>query len=43
MLLLSAASVAAGIFLILELDGPFDGIVRLPSTPLRYAAAHIAQ
>ena len=34
---ISTFSVAAAIFLILELDGPFEGIVRVSSGPLRNA------
>jgi hypothetical protein len=37
----SAFSVAAAVFLILELDGPFDGIVRISSGPLRFALARL--
>ena len=36
-LLVSTLSVAAAVFLILELDGPFDGVIRIPREPLRYA------
>ena len=35
----SAFSVAAAVFLIYELDGPFDGIVRVSGEPLRRALA----
>jgi nitric oxide reductase large subunit len=36
-------SVSGAIFLILELDRPFDGLIRIPSTPLRDALAHLGQ
>jgi hypothetical protein len=39
----SSLSVAASIFLILEMDQPFDGIVKVSSTPLRYTLAHLGQ
>jgi hypothetical protein len=38
---ISALSVAAAVFLILELDGPFDGIIRISSDPVAYALAHL--
>jgi hypothetical protein len=37
----AAFSVAAAVFLIYELDGPFDGIVRVSSAPLRHALANV--
>jgi len=42
-LLVSALSVAAAVFLILELDGPFDGLIKISSGPLRFALAHLGQ
>ena len=42
-LILAALSVAAAIFLILELDGPFDGFIKISSGPLRYALANLGQ
>src|SRR5260221_2067693 len=42
-LLVGALSVAGAIFLILELDRPFEGLMRLSSTPLREALALIGQ
>jgi hypothetical protein len=39
----SALSIAASIFLILEMDQPFDGIVKVSSAPLRYTLAHLGQ
>ena len=41
--LASTFSVAAAVFLIFELDGPFDGIVRVSGDPLRYALAQVGQ
>jgi hypothetical protein len=38
---ISAFSVAAAVFLILELDSAFDGIIKISSDPLRYALAHL--
>jgi hypothetical protein len=40
-LFISAISVAAAVFLILELDGPFDGLIKVSSGPLRYALANL--
>jgi hypothetical protein len=40
---ISALSVAAAVFLILELDGPFDGIIRISSGPVQYALAQLGQ
>jgi hypothetical protein len=42
-LLLGALSVSAAIFLILELDLPFEGLIRLSDEPLRKALAHLGQ
>jgi hypothetical protein len=42
-LVLCAASVAASIFLILEMERPFDGIMKVSSAPLRYTLAHLGQ
>jgi hypothetical protein len=38
---LVAASVAAAFFVILELDGPLDGVVQVSSEPLRHALVHL--
>jgi hypothetical protein len=38
-LLVSAASVAGAMFLILDLDHPFSGFMQIPDTPLRNALA----
>jgi hypothetical protein len=40
-LAVSAFSVAAAVFLILELDGPFDGVITISSGPLRFALARL--
>jgi hypothetical protein len=40
---ISALSVAAAIFLILELDGPFEGIIRISSDPMRHALANLGR
>jgi Protein of unknown function (DUF4239) len=42
-LLVCALSVAAAIFLILEMEGPFDGLIRISPEPLRYAYSQINQ
>jgi hypothetical protein len=42
-LLLCALSVASAIFLLLELDTPFDGLIQISSAPLRNALAHLGQ
>lgn len=39
----AALSVAAAVFLILELDGPLDGLIKISSTPLRYALTQLGQ
>lgn len=41
--LLCALSVAAAIFLILELDGPFDGCIKISGEPFRYLLACLGQ
>jgi hypothetical protein len=40
-LLVGAVSLAAAIFLILEMDRPFDGLITVPATPMRSALAHM--
>ena len=42
-LCVAAVSVAAAVFLILELDGPFEGVIKISSGPLQYALAHLGQ
>ena len=41
--LISAASVSAAIFLILELDQPFNGLIRISSGSLRSAIANLGR
>lgn len=41
-LVASAFSVAGAIFLILELDHPFGGVIRIPSEPLNNLLTHLA-
>jgi hypothetical protein len=43
MLVLSAASVSGALFLILELDQPFQGLIRISSTPVRNALAQLGR
>ena len=38
-----ALSVAAAVFLIMEMDGPFDGLIRVSVNPLKYALDHLNQ
>ena len=42
-LLLCAVSVSSAIFLVLEMDGPFDGMLKVSPGPLHYAHAHLNQ
>lgn len=42
-LLVAALSVSGAIFLVLELDQPFEGILRIPSTPVRAALEHLGK
>ncbi len=42
-LFLSALSVAASIFLILEMDQPFEGLIKISGEPMRYALSHLGQ
>jgi hypothetical protein len=42
-LLISALSVSGAVFLILELDHPFDGLIQVPSAPLRSAFAGLGE
>jgi len=42
-LLISALSVAAAMFLILDLDHPFSGFMQIPDTPLRNALAALGK
>ena len=40
---ISSLSVAAAVFLILELDGPFTGLLRISEEPFRFALANLGQ
>jgi hypothetical protein len=40
---ISTVSVAAAVFLIFELDGPFEGIIRISSAPMRFALANLGR
>jgi len=42
-LLLAAVSVSGAIFLILELDQPFDGLIHISSAPMRNVLAHLGK
>jgi hypothetical protein len=42
-LVASAFSVACAIFLILELDQPFGGLIHIPSEPITNVLSHLAQ
>ena len=42
-LLICSLSVAASIFLILEMDDPFSGVMKISSAPMRYALSHMDQ
>lgn len=40
-LFVCALSVGSAVFLVLEMDGPFDGLIKVSADPLRYALAHL--
>jgi hypothetical protein len=42
-LFLGAAALAGCLFLIVEMDAPFEGLINISSTPMRSALAHMAQ
>jgi hypothetical protein len=42
-ILVCALSVAAAVFLILDLGQPFDGLIRLSSAPLRNVLSQLGQ
>ena len=42
-LLISALSVSGAVFLILELDQPFEGLIQISSAPLRSAFEHLGE
>jgi hypothetical protein len=37
----AAVSVAAAVFLILELDGPLDGLIKISSEPLQFVLTQL--
>jgi hypothetical protein len=42
-LFVCALSVGGAVFLIAEMDGPFDGLLKVSAEPLRYTIAHLNQ
>jgi hypothetical protein len=40
-LLMCALSVGSAVFLVLEMAGPFDGLLRVSGEPLHYAYSHL--
>ncbi len=42
-MIISACSVAGAVFLILQLDRPFGGIIKIPSAPMVNAMSHLAK
>lgn len=42
-LFVCALSVSSAVFLVLEMEAPFDGLLRVSAAPLRYAYAHLNQ
>ncbi len=42
-LVICALSVAASVFLILEMDAPFDGMMKVSSAPLRFTLANLGR
>ena len=42
-LFVASLSVAAAVFLLVELDGPFDGLIKVSGDPLRFALANLGQ
>jgi len=42
-LLVAALSISAAIYLIVELDHPFEGLMKISGAPLRYTLAHLGQ
>jgi hypothetical protein len=42
-LFVAALSVAAAVFLVLELDGPFDGLIKIRSEPMRYTLENLGK
>ena len=42
-LFVCALSIGAALFLVLEMDSPFDGLIKVSADPLRYAYTHLNQ
>ena len=42
-LLVGACSISAAIFLVLELNQPLDGMIKVSSAPMRNALRHLGQ
>jgi hypothetical protein len=42
-LFVAAISVAGAVFLILELDGPLDGVIKISSGPMYYVLSQLGQ
>jgi hypothetical protein len=42
-LLLCTLSVAVAIFLVLEMDGPFEGLIKISPAPLEYAYSRVGR
>lgn len=42
-LLVCALSIAASIFLIVEMGQPFEGLLKISSAPLHYALSHLGE
>ena len=42
-LFVCALSVGSAVFLVLEMDRPFEGLIKVSGAPLRYAYAHLSQ
>jgi hypothetical protein len=42
-LLVCALSVSSAVFLVLEMDSPFDGVIRVSPEPLRYAVDRLGR
>ncbi len=42
-LFVCALSVSSAVFLVLEMDTPFDGLLKISADPMRYAYAHLNQ
>ena len=43
MIVLAAVAIASVIFAIMEMDGPFNGLISVSSAPMRDALAHLSE